>query len=97
MGDDLLSYQEAAARVASFATERIQTRPATERVELAYAAGRVLAKPLCADADQPPFARSTRDGYACRADEAAQHGLLRLTGSTHAGSPPAGPLLSGEA
>jgi molybdopterin molybdotransferase len=49
----------------------------------------VLARPLCADRDQPPFARSTRDGYACRALEAAAHIPLALAGSTRAGDAPA--------
>jgi len=66
-------------------------RPA-ERVELALAAGRILAQPLIADRDQPPFARSTRDGYACRASEASSHIPLALIGSSRAGDAPAGPL-----
>jgi len=38
----------------------------TESVDLLSAAGRVLAIPVAADRDIPPFARSTRDGYAVR-------------------------------
>jgi molybdopterin molybdotransferase len=68
-----------------------------ERVVLDLAAGRVLAEPLCADRDQPPFARSTRDGFACRAEEASSHGLLKLVGATRAGDAPAGFLPSGAA
>jgi molybdopterin molybdotransferase len=67
-------------------------RPASERVDLEDAAGRVLAEPLHADRDQPPFPRSTRDGFACRAAEASQHKPLIVAGSIHAGQPPAGPL-----
>src|SRR5271169_4822776 len=40
--------------------------PGTESVELLSAAGRVLAEPVVADRDLPPFPRSTRDGYAVR-------------------------------
>ena len=40
--------------------------PATESVDLLAAAGRVLAEPVLADRDIPPFPRSTRDGYAVR-------------------------------
>ena len=38
--------------------------PRMERVALDAAQGRVLAEPIFADRDQPPFPRSTRDGYA---------------------------------
>ena len=63
-------------------------RPSVERVELGRAPGRVLARPLCADRDQPPFARSTRDGFACRAAEASAHMPLAIAGATRAGEPP---------
>jgi molybdopterin molybdotransferase len=56
-----------------------------------------LAKPIFADQDQPPFARSTRDGFAVRAAEASKHPVLRIAGSTRAGEAPAGPLPKGEA
>ena len=38
-----------------------------ETVTLAEAAGRVLAEPLIAHHDQPPFNASAMDGYAMRA------------------------------
>ena len=38
--------------------------PANELVDLLAAHGRVLAEPVLADRDIPPFPRSTRDGYA---------------------------------
>ncbi|MGB6194466.1 MAG: molybdopterin molybdenumtransferase MoeA, partial [Terracidiphilus sp.] len=65
----LPGYEEAAAMVASCARGLVSPPRKTERVPLANAAGRVLAAVVVADADQPPFARSTRDGYACRAAE----------------------------
>ena len=34
------------------------------------ACGRVLAEPIVADRDYPPFDRSTRDGFAVRAADA---------------------------
>jgi molybdopterin molybdotransferase len=37
-----------------------------ERIALAEAAGRVLAEPVFATRDQPPFAASAMDGYAVR-------------------------------
>ena len=39
----------------------------TERVSLRSAAGRVLAEPITAGGDVPPFARAAMDGYAVRA------------------------------
>ena len=96
MSASLPSYDEAAALIAACAA---QIRPPAniESVTLSAAAGRVLAEPLAADRDQPPFARSTRDGYACRAAEASAHLRLRVAGMTRAGEPPAGPLAPGAA
>ncbi len=92
---ELLSYAQAAACVAAHAKRTARSKLGTERVRLAAAAGRVLAQTLRADADQPPFARSTRDGYACRAAEISTHRPLIVSGSTHAGDPPSGPLARG--
>jgi molybdopterin molybdotransferase len=92
MSAELLSYAEAAAFVAKRAAQLARGKPATERVKLAAAAGRVLAETLRADTDQPPFARSTRDGYACRAAEISAHQPLAVAGATRAGDPPSGPL-----
>ncbi|HEV2487672.1 MAG TPA: molybdopterin molybdotransferase MoeA [Terracidiphilus sp.] len=91
------SYDEAAAHVAAYAAQLSRFRPAVERVELGRAPGRVLARPLYADRDQPPFARSTRDGFACRAVEASAHVSLAIAGTTRAGETPAGELPSGSA
>lgn len=92
MSTPLLSYDEAAALVAAQLDRFAQHRPATERVRLGSAAGRVLASPLLADADQPPFPRSTRDGFACRAAEIQGHASLPIAGTTRAGEAPAGGL-----
>ena len=92
MSPDALTYQEAAALVAKHAARLASARLIEERVKLARAAGRVLARPLHADRDQPPFARSTRDGYACRAAEASLHGPLAVAGATRAGAAPSGSL-----
>ena len=97
MGDDLLSYEQAAELVACHARDLAQRRPATERVDLAGAAGRILAAAVAADDDQPPFARSTRDGYACRAAEASAHLELPVAGLTHAGEAPPAALPAGKA
>jgi molybdopterin molybdotransferase len=97
MSSALPSYEEAAAAVAACAAKLRRFPPRIERVGLALAAGRVLAKPLLADRDQPPFTRSTRDGFACRAAEATAHGRLRIVGAARAGDAPAGPLPPGAA
>ena len=57
----------------------------------------MLAEALRADRDLPPFPRSTRDGYACRAAEAAEHSRLRVVGTIRAGEAPSGPLPPGAA
>jgi molybdopterin molybdotransferase len=55
-----------------------------DEVELLDAVERVLAEPLIADRDQPPFSRATRDGFAARADDWMQ-GNLRIQGTLAAG------------
>ena len=97
MRSGILSYEEAASVVLRHAKKLARVRPATERVKLEHAAGRVLGRALLADRDQPPFARSTRDGFACRAAEASEHVYLAVTGATHAGDPPSGPVARGAA
>jgi len=91
----LPSFDEASALVAACATKLARIRPAVERVPLRQALGRVLAEPLRADTDQPPFPRSTRDGFACRVAEASTHRPLSVAGSTRAGQTPSGPLPRG--
>ncbi len=93
----LLSFDEASALVAECTSQLLRRAPARERVSLANAAGRVLANPLYADSPQPPFTRSTRDGFACRAGEASLHEFLVLAGSVRAGDAPTQPLASGSA
>ena len=97
MSGESLSYSEATAMVVSFARGLCGANLAIKRVELADASGRVLAEPMLADQDQPAFARSTRDGFACRAGEISTHEFLPIAGSTHAGEAPAGPLPAGVA
>ena len=91
MASTLVSYSEAAEQVHLFilalavqsATPAHSVSP--ETVPLTVAAGRVLAAPIRADRDQPPFPRSTRDGFACRAVEANSHQLLFRAGQVRAG------------
>jgi molybdopterin molybdotransferase len=67
-----------------------------ERVRLLDSAGRVLAEPVRADRDFPPFPRSTRDGFAVRstdvADAAKAPAELRVIGQLKAGSEFAGSI-----
>jgi molybdopterin molybdotransferase len=58
--------------------------PVTEVVPLLECGGRVLAEAVRADRDQPPFDRSTRDGFAVRAAEFAA-GALKVAGQVRAG------------
>ncbi len=97
MSSSLPSYEEAAALVAAYAGLLGRLRTSVERVELGRAPGRVLARPLGADRDQPPFARSTRDGFACRAVEASAHVPLPVAGTTRAGDSPSAELPPGSA
>ena len=65
---------------------QVGARPGgTEEVPLLEAAGRVLAKPVRADRDQPPFDRSTRDGFAVRAAEFSAGSTLKVLGQVRAG------------
>ncbi len=97
MSTALPSYGEAAAVVAVYAARLGRRKPAAERAGLDQISGRVLARRLRADRDQPPFSRSARDGYACRAREASTHLPLPVAGSTRAGEVPGGPLPKGAA
>ncbi len=91
----LPGYEEAAALIAAHAARLARHRPPVETVPLGKASGRALAEPLLADRDQPPFPRSTRDGFACRAAEASTHRPLVVAGATRAGDAPSGPLPRG--
>lgn len=70
----------------------------SEEVLLMQGLGRVLAEPITADRDFPPFPRATRDGFAIRADDlACGVTLLRVVGQVRAGDSYDLPLASGEA
>jgi len=58
--------------------------PATEKVSLLASGDRVLAEAVQADRDQPPFDRSTRDGFAVRAADFG-NGALKIAGQIRAG------------
>lgn len=67
---NVLSFEDARRVVEEQATQ-IRSR-GTESVDLLAASGRVLAEPIAADRDIPPFPRSTRDGYAVRSADLAR-------------------------
>lgn len=56
-----------------------------ETVPLTDAAGRVLAEPVTAQRDQPPFDASAMDGYAVRAHNATPGQVLHVIGEAAAG------------
>jgi molybdopterin molybdotransferase len=86
----LMPVEEARARILSNAKPL-----APENVPLAQALGRVLAKPLTAKRDQPPFNSSAMDGYALRSEDNATE--LAVIGTSAAGHAFKGKLKSGEA
>jgi molybdopterin molybdotransferase len=66
----ILSFEDARRVVEEHAKTVLPTKP--ELVELLSSAGRVIAETIVADRDIPPFARSTRDGYAIRSADLAR-------------------------
>jgi molybdopterin molybdotransferase len=88
-----LPFRDARARV----IERVRPLARVEEVGLGEAAGRVLAEAVAADRDQPPFHRSTRDGFALRAADSRPGARLRVVGVIAAGGSLEGALSAGEA
>ena len=94
----MVSYTEARRIVAETAEECVRAAPRRrERVALDAGFGRVLAQPLAADRDAPPFDRSTRDGFAVRAsDVAGVPATLKLIGEVAAGAEFRGTVAPGQ-
>ena len=65
---------------------------ATERIPLKHASGRVLAEPIVAQRDQPPFRASVMDGYAVAGDAPT----YRIVGEAAAGHRFEGTLSQGD-
>src|SRR5579864_5733602 len=94
----ILSFEEARGLVEEHAS-RLKPR-GREWLSLLDAAGRVLAEPIHADRDFPPFPRATRDGYAIRsADVEKTPASLEVVGEVKAGDATANspPLHPGQA
>jgi molybdopterin molybdotransferase len=87
---DLITIAEARERVLS------ATRPLPrETVSVLDAVDRVLAEPVLAGGDVPPFASSAMDGYAVQPGPAGRR--LTVVGESRAGSPSERSLGEGEA
>ncbi len=89
----LLPVKEAKARI----LEGVKVT-AAENVAIRQASGRVLVKDLKAKRHQPPFAASSMDGYAVKADDIAKVPVsLLVIGEAPAGRQFSGRLKSGQA
>jgi molybdopterin molybdotransferase len=81
----MLSYSEARQKVIEVAAGLNRPFLRTQ-VEIEQAFGRILAAPVLADRDYPPFDRSTRDGFAVRSEDARNPGArLECVGELRAG------------
>ena len=94
----MIPYQEARRLVVQIAAGCVRASPLERRtVPLEEALGCVLAAPLVADRDAPPFARSTRDGFAVRSAEVVKvPRTLKLVGEVRAGGEFNGSVGAGE-
>jgi molybdopterin molybdotransferase len=80
----VLSFEDARRAVEDQAAHAAPS--AEETIDLLHAAVRVLAEPITADRDIPPFPRSTRDGYAVRAADLSNlPAKLKVIGEIKAG------------
>ena len=73
-GRPLLSIEDAFAVIA----RQVPIAAETELLSLDQAKGRVLAEPVRAKADLPPFDNSAMDGYALNADDLSENGPWTL-------------------
>lgn len=88
----MITVDEALARV----FDLVQPLP-VEHIPLAQAAGRVLAQPVQARRDQPPFPASAMDGYATRNADVHPGATLTVIGESAAGHGFDGPVGPGQA
>jgi len=80
-----LTFEQARCVVEEHAAKMRPTEK--ESAELPESEGRILAEPIMADRDFPPFPRATRDGYAVRAaDLVGLPAKLRVLGEIKAGA-----------
>jgi len=82
----VLSFEDARHTVEEHASQ-LQPVPGRELLAVLDAAGRVLAEPIHADRNFPPFPRAARDGYAIRAaDTEGDSFELEVVGEVKAGA-----------
>ncbi len=87
----MLGYAQALERVLS------ATRPlGTRELDLSLGSGRVLAAPVTARMNQPPFDGSAMDGYAVRADDTGEGAVLTCVGESQAGAGFSGVVQAGQ-
>jgi molybdopterin molybdotransferase len=97
MGSSSLTVQSARDVVLQHC-QRIAGRQPVESVALLESFQRVLAETVSLDCDQPPFARSMRDGFALRTEDVQSVPVsLRCIGEVRAGEMTEAGLTSGEA
>lgn len=85
----LVSFRDAL----QLARETIKPVQGTERVPITESSGRILSQDVLAPRNNPPFNRSTMDGYAVRAMDVAGASetspvVLKVTGESFIGQPP---------
>lgn len=88
----MITVEEALGHVLSLADAT-----GTEIVDIGDAAGRVLAEPVAAARDNPPFAASAMDGYAARGEDASPGNSLEVIGEAAAGRAWDGLVAAGQA
>jgi len=93
VSERVVEFEEALAEVLRHAAGVTPPPREQKAVALQDAEGRVLAVPVRAERDQPPFARSTRDGYAIRSADVSEEQPLRIIGSVRAGEMWRGPAV----
>ena len=94
-GGDLLSMAAALELLGT----RLETVTAAESVPVPEARGRILAAPVVADHDVPPYDNAAVDGYAVRFDDLrpGEATVLPVFGRAAAGHPLEGPARGGAA
>jgi molybdopterin molybdotransferase len=98
LSERVLLFEEALGEVLAHAAGLVG-RDAGDSLGLLEARGRILRRAVVADRNQPPFARSTRDGFAVRSGDLRGDAVtLRLLGGVRAGERWEGPAVQeGEA
>lgn len=89
----VLGYAEADRTVREHAALLSPNTGSLRILPLLETVGRVVAAPVFADRDQPPFSRSTRDGFACRAADLGSRERLVVVGRLRAGEEWTGPAV----